>query len=104
MAKARASATRTRRGFYTGAPKRRAVPSLAMMIPQVRAAAAVGLKLTRSGKVARGSRRSLNSLMNDQIGKPLGKHGLTWSQLLDRGYVSKDYIETAVEDDDQGDE
>lgn len=44
------------------------------------------VKYTKTGKIARGSRKLYNDLMNAKYGKPLGKHGMTWSQLADKGY------------------
>jgi len=44
------------------------------------------VKYTRLGKIARGSRSLYNNLMNAKYGKPIGRHGMTWSQIADKGY------------------
>lgn len=44
------------------------------------------VRFTRAGKIARGSRKLYNDLMNSKYGKPIGRHGMTWAQLADKGY------------------
>lgn len=67
-----------------------------------RAATLADVKYTRTGKIARGSRKLYNTLMNAKYGKPIGRHGLTWAQLADKGYGggAPGYVGDADAEDD----
>jgi len=62
------------------------------------------VRYTKTGGIARGFRKLYNDLMNEKYGKPLGKHGMTWSQLADKGYGggAPDYAGPGDEGDDTG--
>ena len=81
---------------------KRAAASAAASAAPARKLGLSDVRYTKAGGIARGFRKLYNDLMNEKYGKPIGKHGMTWSQLADKGYGggAPDYAGA----DDEGDD